>query len=100
MATAKTSGEGDLEATVVPEEPVPTPTDEPVPTPTEEPIGTPSQYLTGHLFQDPATLAVAVRTNIPDPYYDHEWGVMTVDRGGHYASWDEISGWTDRGPAS
>lgn len=65
-------------------------TDETGPTPT------PPQYQTGHLKQDPVSLAVAVRTNIPDPESSHDWGVMTVDRGGHYAGWDEVSGWIDK----
>jgi hypothetical protein len=99
MVTAKaveaaSSGEGELGATVAPAPasiPAPTPQDE---TPAQ---GTPPQYVTGWIFQDPATLSVAVRTNIPDPYFDHEWMVGTIDRGGHYASWDEVSGWTDKG---
>jgi hypothetical protein len=59
---------------------------------------TPPTYTTGWVKQDPNTLAVAVRTNIPDPLSDHDWGVMTVDRGGHYANWDAVSGWTDLTP--
>lgn len=58
---------------------------------------TPPQYSTGTLKQDPDSLAVAVRTNIPDPDSAHDWGVMTVDRGGYYAGWDEIAAWTDVG---
>jgi hypothetical protein len=57
---------------------------------------TPPQYATGWVKQDPNTLAVAVRTNIVEPSGAHDWGVMTVDRGGHYATWDEVGGWTDR----
>jgi hypothetical protein len=57
---------------------------------------TPANYLPGSVKQDPDTLAVAVRTNVPeDPYVGHAWAVMTIDRGGHYAAWDDVSGWTD-----
>ena len=56
---------------------------------------TPQNYATGAVKQDPETLASAVRTNIPDPDGLKDWGVMTVDRGGHYASWDEVGGWKD-----
>lgn len=59
------------------------------------PQSTPPSYTTGSVKQDPATLAVAVRTNIPDPYEGHAWGVMTVDRGGHFATWEEVQNWTD-----
>ena len=60
------------------------------------PTPTPPEYGVGALKQDPDTLAVAVRTNIPDPNGNHDWGVMTVDRGGHYASYDEVGSWTDK----
>jgi len=56
---------------------------------------TPPQYTTGWVRQDPVSLAVAVRTTIPDPDSLHDWGVMTVDRGGHYSGWDDVAGWTD-----
>jgi hypothetical protein len=56
---------------------------------------TPVQYPVGHVRQDPESLAVAVRTNIPDPDSGHDWAVMTIDRGGHYASWDEVAEWDD-----
>lgn len=62
---------------------------EPGPTPT------PPEFVEGAVKQDPATKAVAVRTNFIDPYYDHQWGVMTVDRGGHYASYDDVESWPD-----
>lgn len=65
------------------------------PTTQEGQTPTPPEYATGAVKQDPATLSVAVRTNIPAPYYDHEWGVMTIDRGGHYASYDEVQNWDD-----
>jgi hypothetical protein len=63
---------------------------------TPTPTPTPPQYVTGAIKQDPDTLAVAIRTNIPDPVDMHDWGVMTVDRGGHYAGWDEVQNWTDK----
>lgn len=59
------------------------------------PVATPTAYVTGSVKQDPTTLSVAVRTNIPDPYLGHAWGVMTVDRGGHYAAWEEVQNWDD-----
>jgi hypothetical protein len=55
---------------------------------------TPPELTTGAVLYDPASQSVAVRTNIPDPDSLHDWGVMTVDRGGHYSGWDEVSGWT------
>lgn len=90
-----TSTEGGLAATTPPPEPVHT---EPPPEGggVEVVAGTPPQYATGWVKQDPVSLAVAVRTNIPDPESDHDWGVMTVDRGGHYAAWDEVAGWDDK----
>jgi hypothetical protein len=62
---------------------------------TPEPTPTPPEFAEGAVKQDPETKAVAVRTNFPDPYYDHQWGVMTVDRGGHYASFDDVESWPD-----
>jgi hypothetical protein len=56
---------------------------------------TPASYPTGSVKQDPASLAVAVRTNIPDPDSAHDWGVMTVDRGGHYSGYDDVVNWPD-----
>jgi hypothetical protein len=87
-------------------EPKPAPEAAPEPTPVvvvESPAvraTTPPAYTTGSVKQDPVTLAVAVRTNIPtnlpsDPYEGHAWGVMTVDQGGHFAGWDDVSNWTD-----
>jgi hypothetical protein len=80
--SADFGGEGGAQAVVDPSPEIRTPT--------------PPQYATGAIKQDPDSLAVAVRTNIPDPDSDHDWGVMTVDRGGHYAGWDEVAGWADR----
>jgi hypothetical protein len=58
-------------------------------------VATPPSFTEGWVKQDPESKAVAVRTNFIDPYFDHQWGVMTVDRGGHYASYDEVESWTD-----
>jgi len=55
----------------------------------------PPTYETGAVKQDPVTKAVAVRTNIPDPDSNHDWGVMTVDRGGYYADYETVASWTD-----
>jgi hypothetical protein len=60
------------------------------------PTPTPPEYQPGAVKQDPDSQAVAVRTNIPDPNGNHDWGVMTIDRGGHYASYDEVGSWTDK----
>lgn len=57
------------------------------------PTPTPPEYEVGSVRQDPTTLAVAVRTNIPDPDHRRDWGVMSVDRGGMYATWDQVSAW-------
>jgi hypothetical protein len=46
-------------------------------------------YHAGSVKQDPATLAVAVRTSSVTADGRLHWSVMTVDRGGHYASYDE-----------
>jgi excisionase family DNA binding protein len=51
-------------------------------------------YLTGALKQDPVTLAVAVRT-AADASGDHAWGIMTVDRGGYMANYEEVADWPD-----
>ena len=59
------------------------------------PTPTPLAYSTGSIKQDPVSLAVAVRTNIPDPYLGHAWAVMTVDRGGHFAAWEDVQNWDD-----
>lgn len=56
---------------------------------------TPENYVAGAIKQDPETLASAVRTNIIDPDFLKDWGVMTIDRGGHYASWAEVQNWHD-----
>jgi hypothetical protein len=59
-------------------------------------LPTPPEYATGAIKQDAETLAVAVRTNILDPDGLKDWGVMTVDRGGHYTSWEEVQNWSNR----
>jgi hypothetical protein len=57
---------------------------------------TPPQYMTGWVKQDlHKTWAVAVRTGIVTANNAKDWGIMTVDRGGHYGSWDEVSSWPD-----
>lgn len=57
---------------------------------------TPAQYVVGWVKQDlNNTLAVAVRTSIATANNMKDWGVMTVDHGGHYASWDDVSAWPD-----
>jgi hypothetical protein len=76
-----------------PKIPVPVPAE--IPMPRDVPTPTPPEYATGAVKQDPTTLAVAVRTDIPDVDYSHDWGVMTIEHGGHYATWDEVSTWDD-----
>jgi hypothetical protein len=57
---------------------------------------TPPQYVTGWVKVDAAnTKAVAVRTDIATSNNLKDWGVMTVDHGGHYATWDDVAGWSD-----
>lgn len=82
----------------VAEQPVdepPPPPPEPLvsPTPTDAP--TPPQYAVGAVKQQPEGLAVAIRTNILDPNGLKDWGIMTVDRGGHYGGYEEVANWTD-----
>jgi hypothetical protein len=69
---------------------------EPLVSPDAAATPTPPQYVTGSVKQSPDDLSVAVRTNILDPDGLKDWGVMTIDRGGHYASYDEVAGWTDK----
>lgn len=54
-------------------------------------------YATGSAKQDPETKAVAVRTIFPDmpDFADRLWGVMTVNNGGHYCSYEAVSEWPD-----
>jgi hypothetical protein len=57
---------------------------------------TPPQYTAGWVKQDKVTtMAVAVRTNIVTNNNYKDWGVMTVDHGGYYATWDEVQTWAD-----
>jgi hypothetical protein len=57
---------------------------------------TPPQYIAGSIKVDAAnTKAVAIRTNIETNNNFKDWGVMTVDHGGHYATWDDVAGWSD-----
>jgi hypothetical protein len=58
---------------------------------------TPSTFTEGDVLQDPDTKAVAVRTA---PNKPKEWAVMTVDNGGHYASWSRVSSWQKLVPAA
>jgi hypothetical protein len=88
MATAKAPTEPTTEEIApIPQEPVPT-----------APAGrtaTPANYGVGSIKHDPAELSVAVRTTAVDPDRGMDWGVMTVDRGGHYAGYDEVQTWED-----
>jgi hypothetical protein len=57
---------------------------------------TPVRYQYGALKRDPNTMAVAVRNAVPtagDGTLD--WGVTTVNYGGWFASWDDVSAWND-----
>ena len=56
---------------------------------------TPPQFTTGWVRQDSTSQAVAVRTNIVTPDGLKDWGIMTVDRGGHFGPWSEVEAWTD-----
>ena len=56
---------------------------------------TPPQYGLGAVRQDPASLAVAVRTGIVAANGIKDWGIMTTDRGGHYATWTDVQNWTE-----
>lgn len=81
---------------VVPEQTIEPALPPPPPPPSAAPRNpTPPEYTTGKVKIAPDNSAVAIRTNIPDPDSDHDWGVMTVDRGGHYAGWDEVASWID-----
>jgi hypothetical protein len=85
MATAKSKT-----ATATPE---PVPVEEPVPV---APAGaTPARYTPGMLKQDPETMQVAIRTTIPHPEGDHDWGIMSLDRGGWYLSYAKVESWID-----
>jgi hypothetical protein len=94
----------DISALMVPKhvdppvEPAPTmpqvPADMPAPPP---PVATPTppEYIAGAVKQNPDTLSVAVRTDLVDADNSHDWGVMTIEHGGHYTTWDEVSSWDD-----
>jgi hypothetical protein len=56
---------------------------------------TPSQYHSGSIKQDPATLAIAVRTALTDPTHGTDWGVMTTGAGGYRTSYDTVQYWPD-----
>lgn len=57
-------------------------------------------YEAGDVKWNPETKAVAVRTVFPDipALADRQWGVMTVDNGGHYAKYSAVESWTDMVP--
>ena len=60
------------------------------------PLPTPANYGPGSVKQDQAnTLAVAVRTTLYDAQYDKDWGVMTLENGGHYSGYAEVQDWAD-----
>lgn len=59
------------------------------------PTPTPPEFTLGWVKQNPDDLSVAVRTNAPDTFAHLQWGCMTVDHGGHYASFDEVESWAD-----
>jgi hypothetical protein len=78
--------------------PVPPPPPPPEPAPvlgSRTITPSPPEYLVGAVKQDPETLAVAVRTNILDPENRKDWGIMSIDRGGMYVGWDQVSSWPD-----
>lgn len=50
-------------------------------------------YKPGAVKQDPESKAIAVYTNRDN------WGVMTLDNGGHYASDADVESWPDLAPA-
>lgn len=54
-------------------------------------------YETGSVKYNPETKAVAVKTIFPDipDFADRQWGVMTVNNGGHYASNENVAEWVD-----
>lgn len=54
-------------------------------------------YEAGDVKWNPETKAVAVRTVFPDipALADRQWGVMTVDNGGHYAKYSAVESWVD-----
>jgi len=54
-------------------------------------------YRAGDIKRNPETGAVAVRTAFPtvDGASTREWGVMTVNNGGHYARFSQIEDWPD-----
>jgi hypothetical protein len=88
---ANVSGEGGFGAAVqAASAPV-----EPLVSPMEAASPTPPEYTIGWVKQSTDDMSVAVRTNILDPDGSKDWGVMTIDRGGHYASWDEVQNWQD-----
>jgi hypothetical protein len=57
---------------------------------------TPAKYTEGSIKQDPVTLAVAVRTHLPDVgTQENDWGVVTVTHGGWRAGYIDVQYWPD-----
>jgi hypothetical protein len=58
-------------------------------------------FESGAVKQHPLTKAVAVRTAYPDMemFQDRQWGVMTLNNGGHYATYDDVAEWPNMVPA-
>jgi len=75
----------------------PPPLPEPLVSPTPQESPTPPSYAVGAIKKQPEGLAVAIRTNILDPDGLKDWGIMTVDRGGHYGGYEEVANWADIG---
>lgn len=57
-------------------------------------------YEAGDVKWNSETKAVAVRTVFPDipALADRQWGVMTVDNGGHYSKYSAVESWLDMEP--
>jgi hypothetical protein len=51
-------------------------------------------YPTGSVKQNPSDLSVAVRTAGAEDS-PNAWGVMTVDRGGHFSPAADVADWPD-----
>lgn len=54
-------------------------------------------YAPGSVKYNAETKAVAVKTIFPDmpDFADRQWGVMTVNNGGHYLDNDAVETWAD-----
>lgn len=71
--------------------------EDPVPAPAPAPP--PHVYTAGAVRQNMQTLATATRVNDNLP---EEWLMATLDRGGRFVPFNQVSGpdWVDLGPAS